>query len=593
MQSLAPHPTREGPMNTHRALLRTYVLPQSSRVAGLAALLLLNLLAQFALPWLVKQFIDAALAKAALQTLLITGGVHLLLATLANVTHIGWTYVAQNIGLVATNRIRADLTLHCLKLDMGFHNSHTPGELIERIDGDVGQMSTFLSSFLVQVALNGILLLGVIAVVMTIDVRIALAVACGIAIAILSVHLFSPYRVRISTAERQASAELMGFVEERLSGTEDIRANGATGYVMRRHAELSRILFRVALKTALVGTFSWRAMVSAINFGAIAGVIMGAFGYLGGAWSLGTVYAIFAYCSMTQIPAERLSRQLGDFQTALASIGRVRALFNTQPMFIPTPVESAIALPSGPLSVALDAITFAYPGDDTVLHDITLRLESGETLGIRGRTGSGKTTLSRLLLRLYDPTRGSVLVGGVDLRSVAAPDLAARVAVVTQDVQLFSASVRDNLTLFDSTINPERILAALETVGMREAVLALPNGLDTLLAPGSSGFSAGEAQLLAFARTFLRNPGLVILDEASSRLDPMTECKLNDAVNLLFRGRSGIVIAHRLTTLDRVDKILILEAGEVREFGTRSALVRDPDSRFSQLLNSGMEAALV
>lgn len=582
-------------MHAQHTLLQTYLLPQRARLAALAGLMLVNLLAQLALPRLVQIFIDGALNNMPLSSLLGLGGVHVALALLTNITHIGWSYVSQNIGLIATNRIRADLTLHCLKLDMGFHNAHTPGELIERIDGDVSQLANVLSGFFVKIALNGLLLLGVAVLLMIIDVRIGLLVLLGILLAITAVRLLNRKQVQLSDTERQANAELIGFVEERLSGTEDIRANGATSYVMRRHADLSRAVFRTSLMSALIGVLSWRSMVSAINLGGFAGLIIGAFGYVDGAWSLGTLYAIYAYTAMIQHPAEQLTRELGNFQIALASIARVQALFNKSSIVTP-PAEQSTPLPAGALGIALDTVTFAYPGDDTVLHDVTFTLQAGETLGIIGRTGSGKTTLSRLLLRLYDPTAGTVRCGQVDLRTVAADDLANRVAVVTQDVQLFSASVRDNLTLFNPNIDDTRVLAALDAVGLREAILALPQGLDTRLQSGAAGFSAGEAQLLAFARTFLRAPGLVILDEASSRLDPDTERKLDVAVDRLLTGRTGVIIAHRLRTLDRVDKILLLEQGHIREFGVRTQLLSDPQSRFYQLLNADhadIDAALV
>ena len=193
---------------------------------------------------------------------------------------------------------------------------------------------------------------------------------------------------------------------------------------------------------------------------------------------------------------------------------------------------------------------------------------------------------------MYDPTVGTVRLGGVDLRGVPNADLRARVAIVTQDIQLFSATVRDNLTFFDATIPDAQVMAALDELGMGDWVRALPNGLDTLLASGGTGLSAGQAQLLAFARAFLRDPGLIILDEASSRLDPATERQLEQALGRLLHRRTAIIIAHRLGTLERVDHIMILEDGRVRERGLRAKLVRDPDSRFAQLLRVGMEEAL-
>jgi ABC-type multidrug transport system fused ATPase/permease subunit len=223
---------------------------------------------------------------------------------------------------------------------------------------------------------------------------------------------------------------------------------------------------------------------------------------------------------------------------------------------------------------------------------VSAHVPAGTTLGVVGRTGSGKTTLTRLLLRLYDPTSGTIRLSGVDLRCVPNANLRTRVAIVTQDIQLFSATVRDNLTFFDPTIADAQVWAALDMLGMGDWVHAQPNGLDTLLASGGSGLSAGEAQLLAFARAFLRDPGLIILDEASSRLDPATERRLEQALTQLLHGRTAIIIAHRLGTLDRVDHILILEDGRVRERGRRAELVRDPASHFAQLLKVGMEDAL-
>jgi ABC-type multidrug transport system fused ATPase/permease subunit len=413
-------------------------------------------------------------------------------------------------------------------------------------------------------------------------VSVVVAAAC----AVVLTGPLAKYSVR----ERQASAELFGLLEERLSGTEDIRANGAVSYVLRRHVERARVLFRAGVLRSLLGVISWRSLNTAITIGGIVSLAIGAFLALDGTLTIGQVYLIFAYTTMLKQPVEELNRQLDDLQQATASIGRVQQLFATAPQVVDA--ERPARLPDGPLAVELDGVSFAYPDDDLVVREVSAHVPAGAVLGLIGRTGSGKTTLTRLLLRLYDPTAGAVRLGGVDLRMVAAADLRARVAVVTQDIQLFSASVRDNLTLFDPTIDDGRILAALDALGIGDWVRALPAGLDTQLASGGTGFSAGQAQLLAFARAFLRNPGLVILDEASSRLDPATERRLETALTRLLAGRTAIIIAHRLGTLDRVDQIMILGDGLVLERGPRAELARDRDSRFAQLLQVGMEDAL-
>jgi ABC-type multidrug transport system fused ATPase/permease subunit len=226
---------------------------------------------------------------------------------------------------------------------------------------------------------------------------------------------------------------------------------------------------------------------------------------------------------------------------------------------------------------------------EVVLHDLSFTLQEGHVLGVLGRTGSGKTTLARLLLRLYDVQEGMIRVGGVPVQDAHLHDLRRHIGMVTQDVQLFHASVRDNLTFFDRSIPDERILAALDDLGLTAWCRSLPMGLDTELGSDGEGLSAGEAQLLAFTRVFLADPGLVILDEASSRLDPATEQLIERAVSKLLAGRTGIVIAHRLGTIQRADEILILEHGCMLEHSDRASLASDPASRFYQLLQTGLE----
>jgi ABC-type multidrug transport system fused ATPase/permease subunit len=210
-------------------------------------------------------------------------------------------------------------------------------------------------------------------------------------------------------------------------------------------------------------------------------------------------------------------------------------------------------------------------------------------LGIVGRTGSGKTTLTRLLPRFYDPTAGVVRLGGVDLRDTKLAEVRARIGLVTQEVHLFNASLRDNLTLFDDRVPDEQVGDVLERIGLGDWLRELPEGLDTRLGAGGIGLSAGQSQLLACARVFLTDPDLVILDEASSRLDPATERLVHTALGRLLAGRTGIIVAHRLSTIAYADDILVFEEGQIREHGPRITLASDPDSRFAALLRVAAE----
>ena len=236
-------------------------------------------------------------------------------------------------------------------------------------------------------------------------------------------------------------------------------------------------------------------------------------------------------------------------------------------------------------------MSFSYADDKPLLQNLKFKLESGKALGLLGRTGSGKTTLARLIFRLYDTASGDIRLDGVAIRDAKLSELRERVALVTQDVQLFQASVRDNITFFNSNISDKRIIEVINALELSEWFSKLPDGLDTRLETGGRSLSAGEAQLLAFTRVFLRNPGLVILDEASSRLDPATEQLVERAIDKLLENRTAIIIAHRLGTVERVDDILIMEEGKAVEHNNRLKLLEDPSSRFSELQKTGLEGS--
>jgi ATP-binding cassette subfamily B protein len=253
-------------------------------------------------------------------------------------------------------------------------------------------------------------------------------------------------------------------------------------------------------------------------------------------------------------------------------------------------------LDDGPLALQFDGVTFSYndeAGDEIVLNDVSFNIAPGRVVGLLGRTGSGKSTIARLATRLYEPQQGVVEVGGTATWDIDLADLRRRVAMVTQDVQLFRATIRDNLTFFDDSISDDDLIDVIRRLELDEWLNSLPAGLDTMLDSGSGGLSAGQAQLLAFTRVFLRDPGVVVLDEASSRLDPATETLLERAIDHLLENRTAILIAHRLETVARADDIVILEDGRVIEHGDRERLQADPESVFSQLLAKGMEEALV
>ncbi|HET9914374.1 MAG TPA: ABC transporter ATP-binding protein [Anaerolineales bacterium] len=578
------------PFKAYWDLLSQHIRPQKGRFGLLVILLFGSIGLRIFAPQIMRMFIDSALAGEALQILTWTALAFIGIALLQQVISVSVTYLGENVAWTATNALRAELAWHALNLDMRFHNDHTPGELIERIDGDVTELATFFSQFALNLVSNGLLLIGVLAALFREDWRTGLGFTVFSFVTILVLGRLKDIAVPHQKARRQAEAELYGFLEEQLAGTEDIRSSGAVDYSIR---ELFRHQSTILTHNRRAHFKRWiieNAMGLALTMGTLLAITSGYWLFTAGLITIGTVYLFVHYINLLEEPFWAMTHEIESFQTIGACVERLTEFRNFKAEVID---GSGIDIRAQPLALAFKDVTFSYNGSDSVLNGLSFQLQPGSVLGLLGRTGSGKTTLARLIFRLYDPKSGYIEINGTDLRDLHIETLRQNIAIVTQDVQLFRASIRDNLTFFDRSIPDEKIHATLEELELGDWYRSLPKGLDTQLDTGSRSLSAGEAQLLAFTRVFLRNPGLVILDEASSRLDPATEQHLERAIDKLLQNRTAIIIAHRLGTVQRADEIMILESGSVSEYGERRQLAADPNSRFYQLLQTGLEEVLV
>ena len=396
-------------LGQYLGLLGRYLRPQRRMVALMAVLLMATIGLQLLIPQVLRTFIDVAVGDAEVVALGRMALLFLAIALLNQLFGAGATYAGADVGWRATNAMRAELMRHCLRLDMRFHTAHTAGEMIERIDGDVTALSDFFSQFSVRV-LGGMLLLGGILVLLWLENPwIGLALTGFTALQLLVLLRLRSLGVPATKLERENSAQLFGFIEERLAGIEDLRANGGGPHAMHRFGAVIRTFFFGTRRAWLLQSVVWLSSFGLFIVGI--GVTLGASIALmtRGIITIGTGYMVFQYMLMLQNPVEQISRQLQELQKAAASIGRVQQLFAERSTL---PAGRGRPLPAGALGVVFDAVSFAYHPGTPILQGIDLRLAPGQVLGLLGRTGSGKTSLTRLLFRLYDVDEGSVRLGG-------------------------------------------------------------------------------------------------------------------------------------------------------------------------------------
>jgi len=598
------------PFQQYRSLLTEYLKPQQGRVIGLTIALLSSIALQIINPQILGYFIDTVVKGGPQQTLLLAAAGFTAIALLTQVFSVIATYLGETVAWTATNALRVDLAAHCLQLDLSFHKDHTPGELLERVDGDVNALSRFFSQLVIHVLGNSLLLAGILVVLWFKDLLAGLCLTLFALVALAVLLSLRSMAIAPWAKYRQITAEFYGTLGEQIAGRADLRANGAVGYVMHRFFRLLQRWLPVYQKARFTSTVLWFSSVGLFTAGNAIALALSAYLWKQNAITLGTAYLIFHYTNLLSQPIERIREELEQMQQVEASIYRIQALLDVKPRLVD---QGQISLSPGALSVAFHQVWFSYENlgnqerevnyrsspphastppflHSSTLQNISFYLPAGQVLGLLGRTGSGKSTIARLLLRLYDLQSGEIRLDDVAIPHIPLVELRQRVGLVTQDVQLFQASVRDNLTFFDPRVRDSTILETLENLGLSQWLRLLPEGLDTQLGADSSGLSAGQAQLLALVRVFLKNPGLVILDEASSRLDPQTEALLENAISQLLQNRTGIVIAHRLQMIQRANQILIVEQGKIVEYGDRQILAAQPDSRFAQMLPIGQKS---
>jgi ABC-type multidrug transport system fused ATPase/permease subunit len=553
--------------------LAVLLAPYRGRVVLMLATLVLSTAAALAPPPLAKLAIDEGILPGDLTALSWIVAAFLASALVYWGATYAQTYLVGWIGQRALQDLRIQLFAHLQTMSIGFYSRRQAGVLISRLSNDVEALDTLVTDGVVTLFGSTLTLVGTAAILFTLDAHLALLTyivfpVLGIASLVFRIISADAYR-----ATREKVAAITAYLQETLSGIRVVRSFAQEERHLERFAELNEENRGANMKTVHLNAayFPGVEMLSAL---ATAGILLyGGAQALNGDITIGVLVAFLAALNNFFDPIQQLSQLYTTYQAGMAALDKIFELLDEEPDLVDAP--DAADLPRLRGDIVLEDVTFCYgpqAGGDALAH-VSLHVPPGQTVALVGTTGAGKSTLAKLVARFYDPTSGRVLVDGHDLRSITAQSLRSQMGIVPQEAFLFSGSIRDNIAFGRPDATLDDVRAAARAVGADDFISSFPDGYDTPVGERGVQLSAGQRQLVAFARALVADPRILVLDEATSNVDVHTEGRIENGLRRLLAGRTAIVIAHRLSTIERAGQIVVLEHGRVVEQGTHDELL--------------------
>ena len=558
---------------------RPLVRPVRRLYVGAAVAVIVSTLITLAGPALVRYAIDHGIRKHNLHAVNVAALTILGLALVKPFVVRAQTLFAATASERFLNRLRTTAFDRLQALPLGFFEQERTGVLISRLTSDVQALDEFLREALIEVIGSGLqIALTVLALVYFSPILAAVSLV-ALPVLIASSWAFHHGAGRAYHAIRDRVAETLTALQEGLSGVRVVQAFRRERRTLEAYRPRSRAQIGAWRRASFVNIRLFTMIPLAQTVALVAVLLVAASMYRRGSISEGTIAAYVLYLVQLFDPIARFSEWLGEFRQGLAALGKVVGLIRTENAVAERP--GAVELPAdGALEVR--GVTFGYGDGVPVVKDVSLSLEAGEHVALVGVTGAGKSTLAKLLTRQYDPQRGSIALGGVDLRDGRLDSLRRRIVMLPQEGHLFSGSIADNVRLAEPGASDEAVLHALGQIGARERFESLPDGIHTDVQSRGVRLSAGERQLVGIARVALADPAVIVLDEATSSLDPATEVEVERALAAVVEGRTVIIIAHRLSTAERADRVVVMDAGRVVEVASHEELVEQGE-RYARL----------